>query len=95
MTKFVLPALAAVLVAIASAGVQAGGFDRPCTAAPKSQWLSMEAMQAKVEAQGYRVQKAKMKNTCGEIYARDKEGSRVELFVDPTSGEIIGSKKDS
>jgi hypothetical protein len=43
-----------------------------------------------VEAQGYRVQKAKLKNACGELYALDKSGVRVELFVDPTNGEIIG-----
>jgi hypothetical protein len=36
------------------------------------------------------VQKAKLKNACGEIYALDKTGARVELFVDPTSGEIVG-----
>jgi len=36
------------------------------------------------------VQKAKLKNACGELYTIDKNGGRVELFVDPTSGAIIG-----
>lgn len=90
MVRFVLPALAAAVVAVAATGAQAGSFDRPCTTAPQSQWMPLEALQAKVEALGYRVQKAKLKKACGEIYALDKNGGRVELFVDPTSGEIVG-----
>jgi hypothetical protein len=41
---------------------------------------------------GYSVQKAKLKATCGEIYALDRNGARVELFVDPTSGEIVATR---
>ena len=41
---------------------------------------------AKVEAQGYKVPKLKRGNACGELYTIDKNGSRVELFVDPTNG---------
>lgn len=69
---------------------QAGSLGRPCTAAPQSQWLSMQALQSKVEALGYKVQKAKLKAACGELYTIDKTGARVELFVDPTNGEIVG-----
>lgn len=50
----------------------------------------MMQLQAKADAQGYKVQKAKLKNACGELYALDKNGDRVELLVDPTSGQIIG-----
>ena len=64
----------------------AGSLGRPCTAAPQSQWLSLDAIQTKVEALGYKVQKAKLKAACGELYTIDRNGSRVELFVDPTSG---------
>lgn len=69
---------------------QAGSLGRPCTAAPESQWLSIAALQAKVEANGYKVQKAKLKAACGELYTIDKNGNRVELFVDPTNGQIVG-----
>lgn len=69
---------------------QAGSLGRPCTAAPQSQWLSIDALQAKVEAQGYKVRKAKLKKACGEMYSLDKTGKRVELFVDPTNGQIVG-----
>ena len=91
MRKLALISLTAAALSAASAA-EAGSLGRPCTTAPQNQWLSLEALQAKVEALGYKVQKAKIKRACGEIYALDSNGARVELFVDPTSGQIIGQK---
>ena len=88
MTKIAMLATAALLATATIAN--AGSLGRPCTSAPQGQWLSLDAIQAKVEALGYKVQKAKLKAACGELYTIDKNGSRVELFVDPTSGAIVG-----
>lgn len=88
MHNTVILAAAAAILSIATA--QAGSLGRPCTAAPESQWLPLQELQTKVEAQGYKVQKAKLKKACGELYTIDKAGNRVELFVDPTSGQIVG-----
>lgn len=91
MTKITIIAAAAVAAILGTAATaQAGSLGRPCTSAPVSQWLSIEALQAKVEAEGYKVQKAKLKQACGELYTIDKNGQRVELFVDPTNGKIVG-----
>ena len=57
---------------------------------PKTSGLALQQLQAKVEGMGYKVQKGKLKNACGELYTLDKDGNRVELFVDPTNGQIIG-----
>jgi hypothetical protein len=73
-----------------AAAAQAGSLGRPCTTAPQSDWLALDALKTKVEAQGYKVQKAKIKNACGELYTIDKDGGRVELFVDPTNGNVVG-----
>jgi hypothetical protein len=89
MRKLALIFLTAVMLG-AAATAEAGSLGRPCTTAPQTEWLSLEVLQTKVEALGYKVQKAKLKNACGEIYALDKNGARLELFVDPTSGEIVG-----
>jgi hypothetical protein len=89
MRKLALISLTAVMLG-AAATAEAGSLGRPCTTAPQTEWLSLEVLQTKVEALGYKVQKAKLKNACGEIYALDKNGARVELFVDPTSGAIVG-----
>ena len=86
---------AATLLFLGAVSVaEAGSLDRPCTSAPEAQWLSLDALKAKVEAQGYTVQKAKLKGACGELYARDKTGARIELFVDPTSGDIVAAGRD-
>lgn len=82
--------LTAAAMTIGTAAAQAGSLGMPCTSAPEAQWLSISQLQANVEAQGYKVQKAKLKNACGELYTLDKNGNRVELFVDPTSGQIVG-----
>jgi len=88
--------ITAVTVAAALAGIgiatfaEAGSLGRPCTAAPQSEWLPMAALQSKVEALGYKVQKAKLSKGCGELYTLDKSGNRVELFVDPANGTIVG-----
>ena len=83
--------IAAALTTLGGVSIaQANSLGRPCTSAPQSHWLSVEALKAKAEAQGYKVQKAKLKNACGELYTIDKTGNRVELFVDPTSGQIVG-----
>lgn len=87
-TFTILTAVAALLATAAIA--HAGSLGRPCTTAPESQWLSVGELQAKVEAQGYKVQKAKLKKACGELYTLDRNGQQVELFVDPTNGNIVG-----
>jgi hypothetical protein len=83
-------ALAAIVAGAVTA--EASSLGRPCTSAPESQWLSLDALKAKIEGQGFTIQKAKLKAACGEIYARDSKGARTELFVDPTSGEIVAKE---
>jgi len=92
MRNFAMIAVASLATLGAAAAAQAGSFGRPCTAAPQSEWLSIEALKATVEARGYKVQKAKIKKACGELYVLDKNGARVELFVDPTNGTIVGQQ---
>lgn len=82
-------AAAAMMVGLATAA-QASSLGRPCTSAPENRWLPMQDLHAKVEALGYKVQKAKLAKACGEFYTLDKNGNRVELFVDPTNGQIVG-----
>ena len=92
-----LPKIAVLTAALVGLGggisaAHANSLGRPCTAAPQDQWLPLDALKAKAEAQGYKVQKAKLKAACGEIYALDANGARTELFLDPTSGEIVAKQ---
>ncbi|NVN88468.1 MAG: PepSY domain-containing protein [Rhodopseudomonas sp.] len=89
MRKIALITAAAALL-VATSAARADSWGKPCTSAPQSQWLSVQALQAKVEAQGFKVQKGKVKKACGEFYTLDKSGAEVEVFVDPTNGDIVG-----
>lgn len=67
---------------------QARSFGKPCTAAPRSKWLSIGAMQSKAEAIGYKVLGARSKNCCGEFFVLEIS-NRIERF-DPASSKIVG-----
>ena len=81
---------AALFVGLATA-VNAGGLGKPCTAEPKEKWMALDAIEKIVTDHGYVVAKSKIKNACAEIYARDKQGVRVELFIGPASGNPVGT----
>ena len=89
LVKISVFALAVAVLGLTTSA-QAGSFGSPCTEATRDQWLSIEALKGKVEAFGYKVQAVKLKDACGELYTLDKNGNRVELFVDPTDGHIVG-----
>lgn len=84
--------IAAVAVSLAAAPAAfASTLGRPCTSAPQSQWMSLDALKAKAEAMGFKVRKAKLNNeSCAEIYALDQNGARTEIFLDPVTGNLIG-----
>jgi hypothetical protein len=97
ITTFRIAALGiAALTAAAMLGIvapaQAGSFGKPCTTAPQNEWLSLEALQSKVENVGFNVQKSKLKNGCAEFYVTAKTGDRMELFVDPATGTILDGR---
>lgn len=81
----------AVLAAI-SGSAMAESFGKPCTSEPKSKWMTLEAIETIVKDHGYEVSKAKMKDTCAEIYARDTDGKRIEFFIDPATGNPVGTE---
>jgi hypothetical protein len=58
MRKLTAFAAAVAILATASVG-HAGSLARPCTAASQDKWLTIEALQSKVEALGYRVRNGK------------------------------------
>jgi hypothetical protein len=55
MRKIALFTTAATLIIGAATAAQADSWGKACTSAPESQWLSVEVLQAKVEAQGFKV----------------------------------------
>ena len=82
-------ALALALCAIPLAS-QASTYDGDCTNKPQSEWLSTSEVRARFEARGFTVGKVKAHGTCYEVYTRDKDGNKVEYFVNPATAGVVG-----
>jgi hypothetical protein len=92
--SFTIAAAAFAVIALSSIGARAESHGGACTTAASDQYLSAADLQAKVEAQGYKVSRLKITKACGEVYAFDKTGAKIELYVDPTNGTIVRSETD-
>jgi hypothetical protein len=79
---------------LAASPALAAVYAGTCTAAPEAQWMTEAAIKAKVAEAGYTVAKLKRTRTgnCYEAYVTDKNGKRMELFLDPTDAKIVHSQ---
>ena len=87
--KRILIVITAVLALATTAS--AGSYGKPCTTEPSEKWMSLDAIQKIVKDHGYKVAKAKIKGTCAEVYALDTDGKRIEFFIDPATGNPVGT----
>lgn len=81
---------AALTLLSLSFGAFASTYDGECTDQPQSKWMSPAAVKAKFVTQGYSVGKVKTGGSCYEVYAKDKNGKKVELFVNPVDASVVG-----
>ncbi len=72
----------------------ASGNDAYCGNATGS-WMSIDAVKEIAAGQGYDVRRVKSEDGCYEVYATDKNGSRVELYMNPITGKIVKTKNKS
>jgi hypothetical protein len=84
----ILPLIPLIFV-LANAAPGSAKEERACGDAPRTQWLSEDAIKAKGVALGYEVRRVKIEKGCYEAYATDKTGSKVELYFNPVTGEIV------
>ena len=63
-----------------------------CKAYPKAEWMTEADAKAKIEAQGYSIDKFKVSGNCYEIYGRNKEGKKVEIYYDAKTLEPVKSE---
>lgn len=90
------------VLAVIYAGILAGGIVEPvrangvsgrCTTAPPSDWLSIDEIKSKVQAQGYVVWKGRIEEGCADISAYPSATGALErLRVDPSNGRIIDTR---
>lgn len=63
-----------------------------CKAYPKAEWMKADDAKAKIEAQGYTIAKFKVDGNCYEIYGKNKEGKKVEIYYDTKTLEPVKSE---
>ena len=91
MTKATIAFAALALVGMSQAAFAAA----PCKAHPKAEWLSEEAMKAKIAAMGYqKIKVFKVAGDCYEIYGYTKDGRRAEVYFDTKTGDVVKSNID-
>jgi hypothetical protein len=60
-----------------------------CPAYPKEEWASEETLKEALEAEGYTIKKFKIDGNCYEMYGRNKEGKKVEIYFDMKTLGIV------
>lgn len=96
MRPFIIAAVTAI--ALSPAAIATSAFasdDSRCTTTEASTWLSMGDLEAKAKDLGYDVRKMEIEGTCVEVYAIDKDGKKVEAYLDPSTGAVVRTKVKS
>lgn len=60
----------------------------PCTA-PVGEWQPVEALQSKLEKDGWQIRQIKTERGCYEAYATNAKGEKMEAYFDPKSLEPV------
>ena len=84
----------ALLGIVAGIGSASAEDKHNCGNAAESQWMSKDAIKAKLAVDGTQVRQVKVENGCYEVYAITKEGAKVEKLVNPVTGEVVGGEDD-
>ena len=62
---------------------------------PKVDWQSQQALQQKLEGEGWKIKKIKVDDGCYEVYGTDAAGKRLEVYFDPKTFAVVKSESES
>jgi hypothetical protein len=85
LTRTAIGLAAAVLSSAAFAAAK-------CPKHPKAEWLPAADARARIEQQGYKINKFKVDGECYEIYGRNKDGKKVEIYYDTKTLDVVKSE---
>jgi hypothetical protein len=95
MRKFLLvPALTLIMAASLGSAFASDDDDDNNVSAPGSNWMTVAQITEKFTSEGYDVRRVKIEDSGYELYAIDKDGKRVEAYVDPVSGAVLKHESD-
>jgi hypothetical protein len=60
-----------------------------CQAHPQSEWAPQQTLKEALKDEGYTINKFKVDGNCYEIYGRNKQGKKVEIYFDTKTLAII------
>lgn len=83
----------AASIALTLAGADSA-FAGPHCHVPMADWQPREALQAKVSALGWSVQRIKTDDGCYKVYARDQNGQWIKAKFDPATLEQLKVERD-
>ncbi|WP_422022337.1 PepSY domain-containing protein [Pyruvatibacter mobilis] len=78
----------ALALGIMGAGTAIASNDDRCNV-PMADWQPVEALQQKLEADGWKVNRIKTDDGCYEVYAIDDKGRRIEAYFNPKSFDMV------
>ena len=93
MKRTLILAASSALLVLATP-VMASSYEKGCFT-EKGKWMELDAVRAKLTEMGYDVRKIETDDGCYEAYALDKEGRRVEIYMNPVTGDIVKTKPKS
>ena len=88
MKKIITASALAIAAVAAASTAQASNL---CKSYDQAQWMSKDAIPAKVTAMGYEVRKVQPEDGCWEVKGT-KDGKRVEAYFDPVTAELVKAK---
>ena len=60
-----------------------------CPVYPKQEWGAEDTLKQALVDEGYKIKKFKVDGNCYEMYGRNKEGKKVEIYFDTKTFAII------
>jgi hypothetical protein len=86
---------AALLAALAAPLAAGGALASDKCSVPKAEWQPQDALQQKLESEGWKLKKIKVDDGCYEVYGTDALGKRMEVYFDPKTFAVVKSSSES
>lgn len=89
---FTAPSALAMLIVFGASALPGAAFAHgnvTCNSGPKEHWKTLDALKAKITAEGWKISKAHPSKDCYEVYGVTPEGYKVESFWHPVTLEKV------
>lgn len=83
--------LFAAAAAFGALGAGAAVAAEKCKA-PLAEWQPRQALEKKLQAEGWKVNRLKTEDGCYEVYGVDRQGRRVEAYFNPKTLQTVKVK---